>query len=357
MWIPSADCRRDHRLRGLSRRSSRIDHATTRLASTRPWPTSGEDDFLWIGISDPHDEEMRSPRGALGLHPLGSRTRSEPHQRPRVDRFSDHLFMSLRIVSTATTTSRRTRSTSAWAQLPADRAPRRTRAVDGAPPGRVDARAASHGPTAALYAVVDAIVDRYEEVAAELETDVEEVESSVFSTDRSNDSTRIYRLKRETFEFRRAVMPLRDPDPALRPGAPIPRMLRPYFRDIGDHLARAPEAIDSIDSLLYNALNAHLAQLSVQQNEDMRKLTAGATIFAVPTAIAGIYGMNFEHMPELTWTYGYPLCLAAMGGAAATSTGASRGPAGSEGSADRDGGRHDARGHQHERRAHPRATR
>ncbi len=87
----------------------------------------------------------------------------------------------------------------------------------------------------------------------------------------------------------------------------MPEDSRPYFRDIGDHLARAAEAIDSIDHLLDNALQAHLAQLSVQQNEDMRKLTAGATIFAVPTAIAGIYGMNFEHMPELSWTFGYPM--------------------------------------------------
>ena len=110
------------------------------------------------------------------------------------------------------------------------------------------------------------------------------------------------------------MLPLRDPVHAVRDRRRRPRTARPYFRDIADHLSRAAEAIDSIDHLLDNALQAHLAQLSVQQNEDMRKLTAGATIFAVPTAIAGIYGMNFEHMPELTWTYGYPLCLAVIGG-------------------------------------------
>jgi len=172
--------------------------------------------------------------------------------------------------------------------------------------------ALAHGPTAALYAVVDTIVDRYEQVARELEIDVEEVETSVFSDQLTSDSTRIYRLKRETLEFRRAVLPLREPVHRFATVA-VPEEARPYFRDIADHLARASEAIDAIDHLLDNALNAHLAQLSVQQNEDMRKLTAGATIFAVPTAIAGIYGMNFRYMPELSWHLGYPLCLAVIG--------------------------------------------
>jgi magnesium transporter len=92
----------------------------------------------------------------------------------------------------------------------------------------------------------------------------------------------------------------------------MPEESRPYFRDIGDHLSRVAESIDATDHLLDNALNAHLAQLSVQQNDDMRKLAAGATLFAVPTMIAGIYGMNFRHMPELDWTYGYPMSVGAM---------------------------------------------
>jgi magnesium transporter len=135
----------------------------------------------------------------------------------------------------------------------------------------------------------------------------------VFSSAPSNDSSRIYRLKRETLEFKRAVTPLKDPVGRFAT-ASMPEDARPYFRDIADHLARASDAIESIDKLLDNALNAHLAQLSVQQNADMRKLTAGATIFAVPTAIAGIYGMNFEHMPELKWTLGYPLVLVVTAG-------------------------------------------
>ena len=154
--------------------------------------------------------------------------------------------------------------------------------------------------------MVDSVVDEYEQVAAELEIDVQEVEASVFSAERTSDSSRIYRLKRETLEFRRAVIPLREPVQRFALGA-MPEDAQPYFRDIADHLSRVAESIDNTDKLLDNALSAHLAQLSIQQNDDMRKLTAGAALFAIPTAIAGIYGMNFEHMPELTWTFGYPL--------------------------------------------------
>ncbi|MBC7633440.1 magnesium/cobalt transporter CorA [Aeromicrobium sp.] len=273
----------------------------------------GEDDFLWIGIGNPTQDEMHQVGDALGLHPLAVEDALEAHQRPKVERYQDHLFMSIRTVAYSDddiTTH----------EVNIFLGPNYLLTVRHGGPSLRDARKAaermieplSHGPTAALYAVVDSIVDHYEAVASELEVDVQEVETSVFSNQRSNDSTRIYRLKRETLEFRRAVVPLRDPVHRFSMSA-TPEDARPYFRDIADHLTRAAEAIDSIDHLLDNALQAHLAQLSVQQNEDMRKLTAGATIFAVPTAIAGIYGMNFEHMPELTWTFGYPLTVGVIG--------------------------------------------
>jgi magnesium transporter len=273
----------------------------------------GEDDFLWIGIGNPTSDELHRVAKSLTLHPLAVEDALEAHQRPKVEQYEDHLFMSIRTVAyhdDDITTH----------EVNIFLGKKFLLTVRHGGPTLRDARKAaeamieplSHGPTAALYAVVDSIVDHYEGVAGELEVDVQEVETSVFSAQRSNDSTRIYRLKRETLEFRRAVLPLKEPVMRFAHGS-MPEDARPYFRDIADHLQRAAEAIDSIDHLLDNALNAHLAQLSVQQNEDMRKLTAGATLFAVPTAIAGIYGMNFEHMPELTWRYGYPLCLAAMG--------------------------------------------
>ena len=173
-----------------------------------------------------------------------------------------------------------------------------------------------HGPVAALHAVLDEVVDGYEDVATDLQIDVTEVEQSVFSPVRTHDSERIYGLKREALEVRRAVMPLRDG---------LARFLRqrtddlgptalPFFRDVADHLARVGETVESLDHLLDNALTAHLAQLSVQQNEDMRKISAWGALLLAPTLVAGIYGMNFDNMPELHWAFGYPLALVLMAG-------------------------------------------
>jgi magnesium transporter len=176
----------------------------------------------------------------------------------------------------------------------------------------------AHGPGGVLYAVIDRVVDEYLDVVDELVVDVDEIESSVFSTERTNDSSRIYVLKRELAEVRRAVLPLREPVARLAGGdvSAVPEKATPFFRDVADHLARAAETVDSLDALLSTAFDAHLAQISVQQNDDMRKISAGAALIVVPTLIAGIYGMNFRHMPELGWTYGYPFAILLMAAAA-----------------------------------------
>jgi magnesium transporter len=170
------------------------------------------------------------------------------------------------------------------------------------------------GPSAVLYAVCDAVVDTYTEISAEVQLDVEAVESRVFSADRSNDAEAIYRLKRELLEFRHAVTPLVEPMRALAgdEGGIVHPETRPFFRDVADHVVRVGEQVDACDDLLTGILNANLAQVSVRQNEDMRRISAWVAIVAVPTLVAGIYGMNFTHMPELTWRYGYPLSLALM---------------------------------------------
>ena len=177
-----------------------------------------------------------------------------------------------------------------------------------------DTQVLTHGPSAVVYAVCDRVVDDYEAVAASLEEDVDEVESSVFSPERTDDSVRIYTLKREIAEMRRAVVPLKEPMRQFAEGAArgIDRETRPFFRDVYDHVARAAEAIDALDNLLSSALQAHLARITIQQNEDIRKISAGVGLVAVPTMIAGVYGMNFDHMPELHWTLGYPFALMLM---------------------------------------------
>jgi magnesium transporter len=164
------------------------------------------------------------------------------------------------------------------------------------------------------YAVADTVVDLYLEVANAIEEDLDQLEDHVFSREGHGRIQRIYQLKRELVEFKRAVMPLQRPLGSLvsEQSALVPPEIRRYFRDVQDHLSRTAEQINSFDELLNSILQARLAQVSVDQNNDMRKIAAWAAIAAVQTAIAGIYGMNFHFMPELGWKYGYPGVLALM---------------------------------------------
>jgi magnesium transporter len=167
------------------------------------------------------------------------------------------------------------------------------------------------GPGAALHAIVDRVVDDYLPVVAELDRDIREVEGEVFSPSRANPAERIYKLKREVLELHDALSPLVHPLDRLARGHHeiIHADIRPYFRDVHDHLIRTVDQVESFRDLLTSVLTANLTQASFRQNEDVRKISAWAAIVAVPTMIAGIYGMNFEHMPELDWTFGYPLTL------------------------------------------------
>jgi magnesium transporter len=144
--------------------------------------------------------------------------------------------------------------------------------------------------------------------------DVDEVETSVFSLNRTEDSQRIYILKRELAEVRRAVNPLREPMKRFATGSVpfVTQEAAPFFRDVTDHVVRVSESIETLDGLLSTAFDAHLARITVQQNEDMRKISAWVAIAAVGTLVAGIYGMNFDNMPELHWHYGYGYALVLM---------------------------------------------
>ena len=158
------------------------------------------------------------------------------------------------------------------------------------------------------------MVDDYIPAIEGLRVDIEEVENEVFSTERRSAAQRIYLLKREVLEFTRATAPLVDPVSRLAEGRyeHVHETVNPYFRDVNDHLVRVHEQLESFSDLLTSVLSANLSQVTVQQNEDVRKISAVVAIIAVPTMIAGIYGMNFEHMPELGWQYGYPLVVGVM---------------------------------------------
>ncbi|RKN39663.1 magnesium and cobalt transport protein CorA [Micromonospora endolithica] len=178
----------------------------------------------------------------------------------------------------------------------------------------------AEGPWAVAYAVCARMVDLYLEVAAHVERDLERAEESVFARDRSADIQHLYQLKREVVEFKRAVLPLQAPLRVLldTPADGPPRGLRRRFADVDARLARAVDRVSSYDDLLTSILQSRLTQLAVDQNNDMRKIAAWAAIAATQTGIAGVYGMNFAHMPELAWRYGYWGALGLMALAAVT---------------------------------------
>jgi magnesium transporter len=170
------------------------------------------------------------------------------------------------------------------------------------------------GPIGVLHAVLDRVVDDYEEVLEGLDTDIDQIELQVFSEAGINHAERIYRLKREVLEFRQAVAPLTGPLEQLLAGR-VPHtkgVPLEYFRDVHDHVLRVTDRVEALGALLDSALSANLAQVGVRQNEDMRKISAWVAIAGVSTLIAGIYGMNFQHMPELGWLLGYPFALTLM---------------------------------------------
>jgi magnesium transporter len=256
--------------------------------------------------------------GVFDLHRLAVEDAVNAHQRPKLERYGDDLFIVLKTLWYVDASD--AVETGEIALFVGDRYVVSVR--HGAGTGLSDTRrdleqraaVLGHGPAAVIYAVCDRVVDEYEQVAASLEVDVDEIEQSVFSTERTSDAQRIYLLKREMQEFRRAVGPLREPMARLSIGA-IPGVSKeaaPFFRDVHDHAVRVFEQVSALDDLLSNALTAHLARLSLQQNDDMRKISAWIAIAALPTMVAGIYGMNFRYMPELEWRYGYPLVIGVL---------------------------------------------
>ncbi|HXH78108.1 magnesium/cobalt transporter CorA [Nocardioides sp.] len=279
-------------------------------------------DFQWIGIHDPTPAELKQIATTFGLHPLAVEDAGDSHQRPKVERYGDTLFLVLKTLWYIDEEDAvETGEINLFVGPDFVVTVRHGEGIDLATSRRDlehRAKVLQHGPMAVMYAICDRVVDEYERVGAALEIDVDEVEESVFSPARSDDSVRIYALKREIAEVRRAVMPLREPMRRFAAGQleGIDEQTATYFRDVADHLHRVSEVVDNLDTLLSTAFDAHLARISVQQNDDMRKISAGAAIVVVPTMIAGIYGMNFDHMPELHWKYGYGFAWALMIGTA-----------------------------------------
>ncbi|HZG02478.1 MAG TPA: magnesium/cobalt transporter CorA [Streptomyces sp.] len=284
---------------------------------------AADDAFVWIGLHEPTEEEFASVSKEFGLHPLAVEDALSAHQRPKLELYDGSLFLVLKPVDYDDAAD--TVSAGELMLFIGDSFAVSVRHGDINPLGGVrerlerDPEMLQRGPAAVMYAVSDAVVDHYLDVAAELQADLEELEERVFTPgggDGGAVASRIYGFKRQILEFRRATGPLAEPMERLAgAGVPfVPEPARPFFRDVSDHLTRANDQVEALDRLLSDILSAYLAQVGVRQNDDMRKISAWAAMAAAPTMIAGIYGMNFEYMPELHHPLGYPAVMTLMAG-------------------------------------------
>jgi len=278
------------------------------------------DCFVWVALRDATDEELRQMQEEFGLHDLAVEDARNGHQRPKIEEYGDTLFVVMHLldmedgevtagevaifVGTNFVLSVRNGSKHGFLGVRerSEREPELLR----------------HGAGFVFYALMDAVVDRYFPLLDVIEVDLDEIESHIFDrgTARTN-IQRLYALKRRALILRHAVAPLLEVAGKLH-GGRVPSVCattQEYFRDIHDHLARMNTAIDGIRDTIGTAIQVNLSMVTIEESETTKRLAAWAAIFAVSTALAGIWGMNFDWMPELKWRYGYPMALALILGA------------------------------------------
>jgi magnesium transporter len=290
------------------------------------------DGLAWIGLYRPTEAEIRSVAREFDLHPLAVDDAIAAHQRPKLERYGDVLFTVLRPARYVDAEER-----VEFGELhvfSGDDFVVTVRHAESPDLAKVRARLEANpallclGPEAVLYAILDQVVDEYLPVMSGLENDIDEIEDQLFSGD-SQVSRRIYELSREVIEFQRTTRPLHDILTSIESGFDkygVDVELQRNLRDVHDHVIRIVERVDLFRTLLQNALTVHATLVGQQQNDEMRSLTESslaqneevkrisswAAIFFAPTLVGTIYGMNFQHMPELDWRFGYPLALLAM---------------------------------------------
>ena len=276
------------------------------------------DEFVWLGLYEPSEELLQKVQRALGLHDLAIEDAHNAHQRPKLEQYEQSLFVVLRTVQrtaegelefgeTHVFVGRNYLVTVRHGSLLAYRGLRAR--CEGTP------ALLAKGTGFVLYALMDFVVDQYFPVVEALEDDFEELEDQIFSENSSRETTRkIYRLKRDLVALKRTVLPLVEVCNRLMKFdlGVVPTDTHPYFRDVHDHVVRINEMIDGLRELLGTALEANASLISEQHTVQTKRLAAWAAIIAVPTMVAGIYGMNFDRMPELRWELGYPVVLGGM---------------------------------------------
>jgi magnesium transporter len=288
-----------------------------------------DDSFVWLGLHDPGIDELAEIAATFALDEFAVEdTLHQVAQRPKIEQYGDMTFVVLRTARymehEQLTEMTEVVETGDVMMFVGDHFVITVRHGAAAQLAQVRAELEEKaeflalGPWAVVHGVIDRVVDAYLDVATMVEADIDEVEAGVFSRTRSESIARIYQLKREMVEFKRAVVPLQRPMAWLVEGrlGKVPNEVIRYFRDVNDHLIKVVDQVTSFDDLLNSILQARLAQVTVDQNNDMRKIASWAAIAAMQTAIAGIYGMNFPNMPETHWQFGYPVILLLMLGSA-----------------------------------------
>ena len=277
------------------------------------------DQFVWIGLREPSEEVLRIVQHEFGLHDLAIEDAHRAHQRPKLERYDAALFIVLHTVQVGADSHRLefgethlfvgrqyVISVRHGASTPYTQVRARCEATP---------QLLHYGPGFVLYALMDFIVDQYFPAVDLFESRLEEIEGDIFRGGVTRGTTeRIYDLKRELLQLKRAVSPLTDvANRLMRFDLDlVPEAVHPYVRDVYDHVIRINEMVDMLRELLTSALEANLSLISVNQNEAMKRLAGWAAILAVPTMVAGIYGMNFKFMPELDWPFSYPVVMLGM---------------------------------------------
>ena len=277
--------------------------------------------IAWIGLYKPSHEEFSSVAGEFGLHPLAVEDAVNAHQRPKLERYGETLFVVLRAARYVDETE-----TVEFGELHVfvgDDFVVTVRHGEAPNIGKVRRRLEAEpellrrGPDAILYAIMDEVVDGYAPVVEGLENDIDEIETEVFSGN-AGVSRRIYELSREVIQFQRATKPLTPILTLLSAKGEggeervMNKEVRRGLRDVQDHVIQVTEQVDAFRELLSNVLSVNLTLVGVGQNDEVKKISAWAAILFAPTLVAGIYGMNFDHMPELHWIFGYPFALTLM---------------------------------------------
>ncbi|WP_307872579.1 CorA family divalent cation transporter [Paractinoplanes ovalisporus] len=277
--------------------------------------------YVWLGLHEPTEAALSRVAEVFGLHPLAVEDILHREQRVKIERYEEVVFLVVRAAQYVE--HERVTATSEIVSTGFVRLFVGPHFVITVRQGTVmelsslradlssDAKTLAHGPWSVVHAILDRLVDVYVDIAAAMQTDIELTEAAVFAPGTPVTVEQVYQLKRQLMKFKAAVLPLQRPLTALagKQFLELPKEVRRYFSDVADHHTAAVEQVVAFDDVLNALLQARLAQLTVEQNNDMRKIASWAAIAALPTAIAGIYGMNFVHMPELTTRYGYPIVM------------------------------------------------